>query len=113
MAVADQRPREVGIAAALMAEQLALDAVGAGQPPGRGGEAPRQHRLERAVRRQLLDQRRLEGGELGGILIRKHHVLLRAKTVLERVLRRARLALGASSGRMTSRRCDGWPRRGH
>ena len=71
MAVADHRQREVGIAAALVAEQLALDPVGAGQPPGRGGEAPREHRLERAVRRQLLDQRRLEGGELGGVLVRE------------------------------------------
>ena len=40
----------------------------------------------------VLDQRRLQGGELGGIRVRQHEVLLRAHAVLERILRRARLA---------------------
>ena len=58
-----------------------------------GGDDPlREHGLERALGRQLLDQRGLECFELGGILARQHDVLLRAKTVLEGVLGGARLA---------------------
>jgi hypothetical protein len=45
------------------------------------------------TRRQLLEERRLELGELRGILLRQHDVLLRAQPVLEGILRRARLAL--------------------
>jgi hypothetical protein len=53
----------------------------------------RQHRLHDADRRQLVQQLRLEAGELGGILLRQHDVLLRAQAVPERIPRRARLAL--------------------
>jgi hypothetical protein len=74
-------------------EQLDFEAVGAREAPGRDRDAPREHRLERALGCQLRDHRRLEFGKFGGILVRQHDVLFRPQAVLERVLRRARLAL--------------------
>ena len=64
------------------------------EPPGGDRDAARQHHLERADRRELLDQRGLEGSELVSVLLRQHDVLLRAQAVLEGILRRARLAGG-------------------
>jgi hypothetical protein len=64
------------------------------QAPGGGRDAAREQALQGACRRQLLDQRRLELTKLGAVLVRQHDVLLCAQAVLERILRRARLALG-------------------
>jgi hypothetical protein len=47
---------------------------------------PREHGLERPHRRQLLEQRRLEIGELGRILLRQHDVLLRPHAVFRGTL---------------------------
>jgi hypothetical protein len=92
VAVADQRKPEVALAVGMALEQLGLDPLGALEPPGGAGDARGEHGLERALRRQLLEQRRLERFKLGGTLARQHDVLLRAQAVLEGVLRRARLA---------------------
>jgi hypothetical protein len=78
----------------VLGEQLGLEPLGAGKTPDGGHDPLRERGLERAYGRQLLDQRCLERGKLGRILAQQHHVLLRAKPVLERVLRRARLAFG-------------------
>jgi hypothetical protein len=61
---------------ATLGQQLSLDAIGPREPPGGDREAPCQHGLERAHGRQLRDQRRLEAGELGAILVRQHEVLV-------------------------------------
>jgi hypothetical protein len=54
----------------------------------------REHRLQRAHGRQLGDERRLQGGERGGILVRGHDDFARAEAVLEGVFGAARLAGG-------------------
>ena len=64
------------------------------EPPGGDGDSPREHGLERADRRQLLDHRGLEASELLSVLLRQHHVLLRPHAVLERISRGARLPSG-------------------
>jgi hypothetical protein len=59
--------------------------------------------------RQLLDDSPVESCELGGILVRQQDELLRAQAVLQRILRRTRLALGASWPRGIWGRCAGSP----
>ena len=71
---------------------------GALQAPGGDRDAAREQGLQDAYRRQLRDDRRLERRERGGVLLRQQHVLLRPHAVLQGILRRARLALWASSG---------------
>jgi hypothetical protein len=93
VAVADQGEPEPAVRHVTLLDQLDLDAIGPSQPPGGDRDAPCEHGLQRAHRRQLLDQRRLEVGELGGILVRQHHMPLRAHAVLQRILRRTRVAL--------------------
>jgi hypothetical protein len=56
------------------------------------GDHQRRPGAARAHGRQLLDQRRLELGELGSILVREHAMLLCPQAVLQRVLCRAGLA---------------------
>jgi hypothetical protein len=94
IAVADQREREVAVVAAPVDEQLGLDAIGPGEPPGGGRDALREHGLERTDGRQLQGQRRLEGRELGAILVREHDVLLRPQPVRQGISRRACPAFG-------------------
>jgi hypothetical protein len=94
VAVADQGVAEAPARKAVLGEQFCFEPLGPLEPPGRSDDPARERGLERALRRQLLEQRRLERGELGGTLARQHDVLLRAKTMLERVLCRAGLALG-------------------
>jgi hypothetical protein len=67
--------------------------IGPREPPGGDRDAAREHRLERADRRQLLDHRGLELGEVVDVLLRQHHMFLRAQAVLQRILRRTRFAL--------------------
>ena len=93
VAVAGQDAAEIGLAA-LVGEQLGLDPVGAREAPGGDRDALREHGLERAGGRQLLEQGRLEGPEPGAVLVRQHDEPQRPQAVLERILRRARLALG-------------------
>jgi hypothetical protein len=58
---------------------------------GRGDTAGEQ-RLEGTLRGDIGDERRREGVVLGWVLVRQDDVALRAHAVLQRVLRRARLA---------------------
>ena len=76
-------------------------------------DAAREHELERAHGRQLLDQRRLERLKRDAILVGQHDVSQGAHAMPQGILRRARLALGASSARATARRSCDWLRRGH
>ena len=113
VAVADQGEPEPTVGAAALLEQLGFDAIRARQTPRGDRDAPREHGLQRADRRQLRDQRRLEPGELGAVLVRQHEMLLRAHAVLQGILRRPRPAFGRSSARATSRHSCGSPRRAH
>ena len=72
-------------------EQLGRDALGPREAPGGDGASPCEHGLQRApapgsqhrppkpVRSgaPAREQRRLETVELGGMLVRQHHLLLR------------------------------------
>jgi hypothetical protein len=77
----------------VVSKEPGLDPLGALEPPGGAGDTRGEHRLERTLWRQLLNQRRFERRELLRVLVADDHEFLGAKTVLERVLRRARLAL--------------------
>ena len=92
VAVADEGEPEAAAGKVVLGEQLRLEPLGPGETPGGGDDPLREHGLQRALRRQLLHQCSLERGKLGGTLARQHDALLRAQTVLQRVLRRARLA---------------------
>jgi hypothetical protein len=94
VAVANQGEPERALRAPALLEQLRFHAIGPREPLGGHGDAPGEDGPERADRRQLLDKNRLERFELGGILVRQHDLLLRAHAVLQRVLRRTRLAFG-------------------
>jgi hypothetical protein len=54
--------------------------------PGGDRDPAREHDLERAHGRQLVEERRVELGEPDGILLRQHDVLRRAHAVLQGVL---------------------------
>jgi hypothetical protein len=58
--------------------------------------------LKRTLGCQVSEQRRLERSKLRGTLARQHDVLLRPQTVLQRILRRARLAFGRFAGLLRS-----------
>ena len=51
----------------LSAPRWLLDPLGPLEPPGRGDDPLSEHRLERAFRRQLLHEGRLERRELGDV----------------------------------------------
>jgi hypothetical protein len=85
VAVAHQPDREIAVVPAPIDEQLGLDAIGPGEPPGGHGHAPREHHLECAHGRELKGHRRLERLELGRILPRQHDVLLCPEAMLQRV----------------------------
>jgi hypothetical protein len=87
VAVADKGLSEIPIAPQMMLKQLSLDALGTLEPPGGAGDAPGEHGLQRALGRQLLDQCRLERGELLRLLVADDHEFLGAKPVLQGVLR--------------------------
>ena len=95
VAVADQGLPEPAAGEHVLAEQVGFQALGAGEPPARGDHPLREHGLQRAFGRQLRHQRRLEGFERRRPLARQDDALLGAHAVLQRVLRRARLALGS------------------
>jgi hypothetical protein len=57
VAVADQGEAEVGVAIGMAREQLGLDALGPLEPPGGAGDARGQQALQRALWRQVIDQR--------------------------------------------------------
>ena len=59
---------------AVLGEELDLEPLGALEAPGGGDDAPREHGLERALRRQILEQHRLECFERSGVLTRQHDV---------------------------------------
>jgi hypothetical protein len=82
VAVADQRDAGATVAPASLGEHLDLHAIGAGKPPSGDRDAPREHRLERAEGCELIEERRLEHGELHGILVRQYDMHLRAHPVL-------------------------------
>ncbi len=113
VAIADQGHADAGVLPAPLLEQLDLHAIGPRQTPGGDRDPARQHELQRAFRRQLIQQRRLERLELDGILVRQHDVVQGAHAVPERILRRPAPCLLRSSARATSRRSCGWLRRGH
>ena len=94
MAIADQREAEVTIAVGMAREQLGLDTLGALEPPGGAGDARGEQVLHDTLRGQLRQQRRLERGKLLRVLVADHAEFLGAKTMLEGVLRRARLTFG-------------------
>jgi hypothetical protein len=99
VAVADQGEAEIGVAIGIAREQFGLDALGAIEPPSGADDAPGKQALQRARGRQLIHQRRLERLEFFAVLAGDHHEFLRAKTMLQSVLGRARLAfrrLGAA-----------------
>jgi hypothetical protein len=85
VAVAGQDAAEIGLAA-LVGEQLGLDPVGARETPGGDRDALREHRLERAGRRQIREQGRLERAEPGAVLVRQQDEALRAEALLLRTL---------------------------
>jgi hypothetical protein len=76
---------------ALLLENLALDPIGALQAPDRRREAKRERLLQRAEGREIVHERRLRL-ERASVLVRDHDEPPGAKAVLQRVLRRARLA---------------------
>ena len=95
VAIAHQPQAEpVGLPAALAAliEQLALDPIGALEPPGRDGEALGEHALQRPLGRQVALQPLGQRRELPGVLVVDQDEGLGAKPVLEGVAGRARLA---------------------
>ena len=94
VAVADHGQPEIPITPGMPHEQLGLDALGTLEPPSGAGDARGEQPLQRAVGRQLLAQRRLQRHEFRRLLVAHHHEFLRTEPVLERVLRRARLAFG-------------------
>jgi hypothetical protein len=85
---------EPGVGALVAAElkHLGFEPIGALQAPGGDCDAAREQGLQGPDRRQLLEERRLQRGQLGGVLLRQHEVLLRAQAMLQRILRGARLA---------------------
>jgi hypothetical protein len=97
IAVAHQgkaEPAPAALAAlGLQGEQLALDPIGALEPPGGDHQAPRQQGLQRADRREIVRQRVGHGLERTGVLVVQQDELFGAQAVLERVLGGARLAL--------------------
>ena len=92
VAIADQGVPQAPARKLVLGEQVGLQPLGALEPPDGGHDPLRKRGLQGPVGCQLLDQRRLERFERGGILAWQHGVLLGAKTVLERILRRALLA---------------------
>jgi hypothetical protein len=94
VAVADQGQAEVAVTIGMALEQLGLDALGALEPPGGARDAAGKQALQRALGREFVHERRLEGGELGRLLVADDDEFLRAQPVLEGVLGGARLALG-------------------
>jgi hypothetical protein len=94
IAVADQGQAEIPLPPQAVLKQPGLHALGALQPPGGAGDAPGEHGLQRALRRQFLDQRRLERGEFLRLLVADDHEFLCTQAVLQSVLGRARLTLG-------------------
>jgi hypothetical protein len=111
VAVADQGEPEPAAREPALLEQLGFNAIRPRQAPGGDRDAAREHTLERADRRQLRDQCRLEAGELGGVLVRQHEILLRAQAVLQRIRRAP--CLRVCSARATWRRSCGWLRHAH
>jgi hypothetical protein len=83
----------VAVRVALLLEDFALDPIGALQAPGRRGEAKRKRLLQRARGREIVQECRLMRLERAPVLVRDHDEPLCAKAVLQRVLRRARLAV--------------------
>jgi hypothetical protein len=92
VAVADQGLAEIGVAIGMAREQLGLDPLGPLEPPGGAGDARGEHGLERARRRQLFHQRRLERLEFFAVLAGDNHEFLCPQAVLQSVLGGARLA---------------------
>ena len=82
VAVADQGEPKPAMRDLPLLEQLGFNAVRPRQAPGGDRDPAREHALERADRRQLRDQRRLDPGELGSILVREQEMLLRAQAWL-------------------------------
>jgi hypothetical protein len=80
-----------GLAAPL--EQIALDPIGALEPPRGDGEPLGEHTLQRPLGRQVALQPLGQGREPVRVLVVEQHQGLGAKPVLEGVLGRARLAL--------------------
>ena len=73
VAVADQREAEVAVATAFSREQVGLDALGALKTPGGRDDPLREQALQRALGRQLFEQRRLERIELARALLARQH----------------------------------------
>jgi hypothetical protein len=93
VAIADEREAEVvAVAEPLLLEDLRLDAIGAQKPPGGRGDAPGEMGLQSPLGRKLGEECFLVRLVLGRILVRQDDVALGAKPVLQRILRRARLA---------------------
>ena len=93
VALPDQRQAQVGAAADAEAEHLRLDPLGALEPPRRAHDPAGEDFLERAHRRQLLEDRRFHRGERLDVLV-IHQVLVGAKPVPEGVPGRTGLAFG-------------------
>ena len=92
--VPDQGEAEiVALGVALVLEQLDLHPLRALQAPGGGDDAPREERLQGALRRELRDERRLVCLVGLRILLGEDDGLLRPQAVLQRVLCGARLAV--------------------
>jgi hypothetical protein len=84
--------RLAGLAAPL--EQIALDPIGALEPPGRDGEALGEHALQRSLGRQIALDPLGQGRELLPVLVVEQAEGPGATPVLEGVFGGARLALG-------------------
>jgi hypothetical protein len=80
---AKQGDADAAVVPAPLLEQLDLHAIGPRQAPGGDRNPARQHDLERAFRRQLIQQRRLQRLKLDGILVREHDVVQGAHAVPE------------------------------
>ena len=80
VAIADQgEPEAAGVREVVAGEQLDLEPLCPLETPGRRDDPLREHGLERALRRQLLDQRRLERSKRSGILALPQHDVLVAR----------------------------------
>jgi hypothetical protein len=110
---AKQGEPQAAVGAAPLFEQFRFNAVGARETPGGDRDAPREHGLEHADRRQLRDHGRLERGELGGVLVRQHEMLLCAQGRASGHSAPTWPCLRPSSDRATSRRSCGSLRRAH
>jgi hypothetical protein len=111
VAIADQGHTGIPLAPQMVLEQPGLDVLGALEPPGGPGDAPGEQGLQGAIGCQLLDQRRLERGELPAASRRRRPRISGRENRASGRSATTVAYLPASWARAIWRRCGGSPRR--